>query len=204
MKKRKINVAVTGLNAIDSPGPGIPVIRALRESKDYDVRIIGLSYETLEPGIYMHNLVDKTYQIPFPSAGTQSLLARLEYIHSIEKIDVIIPNFDAELFNFIKLEDELKKKFKIKMFLPSQEQFESRHKANLEEFGKKHKVKVPHSRMIFNVSEIPSLRNEFSYPLVVKGKFYDASVAYTPEQVATHFNKISAKWGLPIIIQQYV
>ncbi|HEY4798444.1 MAG TPA: ATP-grasp domain-containing protein, partial [Bacteroidia bacterium] len=204
MKRKKINIAVTGLNAIDSPGPGIPVIRALRESKDFDVRIIGLSYETLEPGIYMHDLVDKTYQIPFPSSGTQSLITRLEYIHSVEKIDIIIPNFDAELFNFIKLEGELKKKFGIKMFLPTEEQFESRHKANLEEFGRKHKVKVPHSRMIFNVSEIPSLKNEFSYPLVVKGKFYDASVAYTPEQVANHFNKISAKWGLPIIIQQYV
>ncbi len=204
MKRKKINIAITGLNAIDSPGPGIPVIRALRDSKEFDVRIIGLSYETLEPGIYMHNLVDKTYQIPFPSSGTQSLLARLEYIHAAEKIDMIIPNFDAEIFNFIKLEAELKKKFGIKMFLPTEEQFESRHKANLVEFGKKHKVQVPNSKMIFGVAEIPSLKNEFSYPLVVKGKFYDASIAYTPEQVATYFNKLSAKWGLPIIIQQFV
>ena len=204
MKRKKINIAVTGLNAIDCPGPGIPVIRALRESKEYDVRIIGLSYETLEPGIYMHDLVDKTYQIPFPSSGTQSLLTRLEYIHGVENIDIIIPNFDAELFSFIKLEAELKKKFGIKMFLPTEEQFNSRHKANLEEFGKKHKVKVPHSKMIFSVNEIPSLANEFSYPMVVKGKFYDASVAYTPQQVATFFNKLSAKWGLPIIIQQFV
>jgi len=204
MKRKKINVAVTGLNAIDSPGPGIPVIRALRESKEFDVRIIGLSYETLEPGIYMHDLVDKTYQIPFPSSGTKSLLTRIGYIHSVEKIDVIIPNFDAELFNFIKLEDTLKKEFGIKMFLPTEKQFESRQKANLNEFGKKHKIKVPHSKMIFSVNEVPALRNEFAYPLVVKGKFYDASVAYTPEQVVTYFNKISAKWGLPIIIQQHV
>ena len=185
MKRKKVNVAVTGLNAIDSPGPGIPVIRALRESKEFDVRIIGLSYETLEPGIYMHDLVNKSYQIPFPSSGTKSLLTRIGYIHSVEKIDVIIPNFDAELFSFIKLEDILKKDFGIKMFLPSVEQFESRQKANLNVFGKKHKIKVPHSRMIFNVNEIPSLRNEFTYSLVVKGKFYDASIAYTPEQVVT-------------------
>ena len=204
MKRRKVNVAVTGLNAIDSPGPGIPVIRALRESKEFEVRIIGLSYETLEPGIYMHSLVDKTYQIPFPSAGTDSLLKRLAYIHSIEKIDVIIPNFDAELFNFIKLEELLKKEFGIRMFLPTQDQFDSRHKANLEEFGKKHKVKVPHSRMLFSINEIPALKDEFSYPLVVKGKFYDATIAYSPEQAASQFNKISSKWGLPIIIQQFI
>lgn len=30
-KKNKIVIAVTGLNAIDSPGPGVAVIRAIRE-----------------------------------------------------------------------------------------------------------------------------------------------------------------------------
>ena len=204
MKKKKISVAVTGLNAIDSPGPGVPVIRALKESKIYDVRIIGLSYETLEPGIYMHDLVDKTYQVPFPSSGKASLLTRLEYINSVDKIDVIIPNFDAELQNFISLADTLKKKMGIHTFLPTMDQFEARHKSNLSEYGKKHKIDVPYSKMIFSTAEIPSLREEFTYPLVVKGKFYDASIAYTPEQVVSHFNKISAKWGLPIIIQQFV
>lgn len=202
--KRRINVAVTGLNAIDSPGPGVPVIRALKESKEFDVRIIGLSYETLEPGIYMHQLVDKTYQIPFPSAGIDSLITRLGYIHAQEKIDVLIPNFDAELFNFIKLTKRLENDMGIRMFLPTLEQFEERHKSNLNEFGDRYGIKVPKSKMIFSLNEVPALRNEFSYPVVVKGKFYDASIAYTPEQVVSHFNKISTKWGLPIIIQEFV
>ena len=60
-------IAVTGLNAIDSPGPGVAVIRAIRECSDFDVRIIGLSYEALEPGIYLHDLVDKSYQLPLTS-----------------------------------------------------------------------------------------------------------------------------------------
>lgn len=202
--KKQITVAVTGLNAIDSPGPGIPVIRGLRESTTYDVRIIGLSYEALEPGIYMHDLVDKTYQIPFPSSGVESLLTRLQHIHSVEKIDLIIPNFDAELFSFIKLTDHLEKVMGIKTFLPTQEQFDERHKANLNEFGDKHGIKVPESKMIFSTAEITGLKGEFEYPMVVKGKFYDAAIAYTPEQAANHFNKISAKWGLPIIVQKFV
>ena len=103
-----ITVAVTGLNAIDSPGPGVAVIRALRDGLPKPIRIIGLSYETLEPGIYMHDIVDKTYQIPYPAAGTSALLKRLEYIHEKENIQVIIPNFDAELYNFIKLGPSLK------------------------------------------------------------------------------------------------
>lgn len=204
MKRRKINIAVTGLNAIDSPGPGVPVIRALRDSKVFDVRIIGLSYETLEPGIYMHDLVDKTYQIPFPSAGTASLLNRLRYIHERESLDVIIPNFDAELFNFISLADTLKDEFGIHSFLPQPEQFEERHKWNLPDFGKKYKVAIPKSTQIFSTNAIAGLRKDFGYPMVIKGKYYDATIVYTPEQATAAFNKISAKWGLPILVQEFL
>ena len=203
MPGKKVTVAVTGLNNVDSPGPGIPVIRGLRDSKEYDVRIIGLSYEALEPGIYMHELVDKTYQIPFPSAGTASIMERLKYIHALEKIDVIIPNFDAELYNFIKMAPALERELGIKTFLPTMEQFEERQKSNLPAFGDKYSIKVPKSKMIFSIAEIQGLSKDFTYPLVVKGKFYDATVAYSPDQAAQAFNKISAKWGLPIIIQEF-
>ena len=204
MTRKKITVALTGLNNIDSPGPGIPVARALKESKIYDVRIIGLSYETLEPGIYMKEFVDKAYQIPLPSAGTAALKDRLEYINSIENIDVLIPNFDAELHNFIKIQKELLSKFGIATALPTIGQFDERHKSSLGEFGEKYGVNVPKSKMIFSANEINGLAHEFGYPLVVKGKFYDASIAASPEQAVNYFHKISAKWGLPIIIQQFV
>jgi len=95
--KPKYTIAVTGLNNTDNPGPGVPVIRALREAKDFDVRIIGLVYENLEPGIYMDNIADKIYQIPYPSAGADNLINRIKYIHSKENLQVIIPNFDAVL-----------------------------------------------------------------------------------------------------------
>lgn len=202
--RKKITVAVTGLNNIDSPGPGIPVIRSLKESTKYDVKIIGLSYEYLEPGLYMHQLVDKSYQIPLPGAGVESLLQRLEYINSQEKIDVIIPNFDAELHNFIKAKKNIKEQFNIAMFLPTLEQFDARQKSALNEFGVKNNIKVPYSKMIFGASEIYSLQHEFSYPLVVKGKFYDAHIAYTSDQAVNYFHKLSAKWGFPIIIQEFV
>ena len=59
IKKQKLVIAVTALNAIDSQGPGVGVIRAIRECKDFEVRIIGLAYESLEPGIYMHDIVTR-------------------------------------------------------------------------------------------------------------------------------------------------
>lgn len=203
MEKPKYTIGVTGLNAIDNPGPGVPVIRALREAKAFDVRIIGFSYEALEPGIYMHDIVDKTYQLPYPSVGTEDLLKRLEYIQEIEKMDVIIPNFDAELFSFIKLESKLKK-LGINVFLPNIQQFEEREKVNLPEFGKKYGINVPNSVSVHTLAKAKEEAEDFEWPLLVKGKFYDAVVAYNKEQLTTAFNKISAKWGTPIILQEFV
>ncbi len=203
MEKKKIVIAVTGLNAIDSPGPGVAVIRAIRECEDLDVRIIGLSYEALEPGLYMHDLVDKTYQIPYPSAGTDTLLGRLLHIHEIEKLDLIIPNFDAELFNFIKLRTKLKD-LGIATFLPDLEQFEARDKVKLYDFGKKHGLMVPADKIIFQVKDLVETAKELDFPLVVKGKFYDAIIANTFEQAEKAFYKLQAKWGLPIIVQEFI
>ncbi len=203
MKRKKITVAVTGLNNIDNPGPGIPVIRGILESKVFDARIIGLAYENLEPGIYMHDLVSKSYHIPYPTAGSDILLKRIEYINDIEKIDVLIPNFDAELYTFMKASKELKE-MGIKTFLPTLTQFEERQKPFLPAFGKKYKVKVPNGKTIFSEKDIYELSRDFTYPLVVKGKFYDAEIVYTPEQAKMFYHKTSGKWGLPIVIQEFI
>ena len=203
MSKKKISVAITGLNNTDNPGPGVPVIRGIRESAEFDARIIGLVYENLEPAIYMHDVVDKTYQVPYPSEGTDVLINRILEIHERDPFDLLIPNFDAELYAFMRAEETLKKAG-IRTFLPTLEQFEERHKSNLPDFGEKYDVKVPFSKPIFKQEEIEELKKDFEYPLMVKGKFYDAYLAYNTEQVRMHYNKISAKWGLPIIIQEFI
>ncbi len=203
MKRRKITVAITGLNNTDNPGPGIPVIRGILDSQDFDARIIGLAYENLEPGIYMKDLVSRSYQIPYPTAGSDILLRRIEYINEKENIDVLIPNFDAELYTFMKASDDLSK-MGIHTFLPTLEQFEERQKSFLPAFGKKYKIKVPDSKPIFSEKEIYDLNKDYTYPLLVKGKYYDAYVAYTPEQAKMYYHKISGKWGLPIIIQEFI
>ena len=196
-------IAVTGLNAIDSPGPGVAVIRALREGLPQPLRIIGLSYETLEPGIYLNDVADKTYQIPYPAAGTEALLKRLEYIHAKENIDLIIPNFDAELFNFVKLAPTLFS-MGIKTFMPSMEQIDSRDKTNLVQFGLKTGLAVPQDCSMYSAAELYGAGEQMGYPLVIKGKFYEAEVCYTLEQAQKAFYKLSAKWGLPVIAQQFI
>ncbi|WP_400166810.1 ATP-grasp domain-containing protein [Fidelibacter multiformis] len=203
MMKTKITVAVSGLNNVDSPGPGIPVVRGLRESTFFEPRIVGLVYENLEPGAYMHDHVDKSYKVPYPSEGSGILMERIRDIHAKESIDVLIPNFDSELYTFMKAESELKH-LGIHTFLPTLQQFEERHKSNLPEFGEKYKIKVPKSRPITRIQELKELEEDYDYPMVIKGKFYDASIAFSFEQAQIYFNKIASKWGLPIVVQEYI
>lgn len=203
MGHRKLNIAVTGLNAIDSPGPGVPVIRGLLEAKSFDAVVTGLAYEGLEPGIYMPGHCNRTYQIPYPTDGIDALRDRLLYIHSREKLDVIIPNFDAELYSFMKLEPELKQ-LGIRMCLPSFAQFEERQKVNLPDFGKKYDIPVPEGFSVTSVSELEKACKKAGFPIMVKGRYYDAYAAYNLEQAIGYFNKISAKWGFPIVVQQFV
>jgi len=203
MEKIKVTVAVTGLNNIDSPGPGVPMIRALRDSEFFDVRIVGLAYENLEPGIYMPGLADKIYMIPYPSEGVQALLERIEFINSREKIDVLIPNFDSELYTFMKSGKRLEA-MGIRTFLPGLFQYEERHKANLPAFGEKYGLNVPDSVEITSIDDINKLLEKFDFPMVVKGKFYDAYIAGNKEQVANFFHRIAAKWGLPVVVQEFV
>lgn len=202
-EKLKLTIAVTGLNNTDNPGPGIPVIRGIRDSELIEARIIGLSYENLEPGIYMNNLVDQTYMLPYPSVGKEAYMERILEIHQQDPIDLIIPNLDAELHTFIRSERLLKEN-NIRTYLPSLNQLEERNKGNLGSYGEKYQLNVPKSIEIASYSETRRIEEEFEYPLLVKGKFYDAYVAYSADEVMASFNKVSAKWGLPVIIQQFV
>lgn len=202
-QRQSLTVAVTGLNASDSPGPGVAVIRALRESPDYDVRVIGLCYEALEPGAYLPELVAKTYQLPYPTAGTAALLERLAYIHEREQLDVIIPNLDAELYGFIKLGPRLQA-WGIHTFLPTEPQLRERDKLNLSRFGEEHGLLVPPSRPIKQLEDLAAAAAALGWPLVVKGKFYEATIAHSLPQAEQAFHQLNARWGLPIIAQQFV
>ncbi len=198
-----MNIAVTGLNATDNPGPGVPVIRSIKESKEFNGKIIGLVYDSLEPGIYMENLATKCYQIPYPSSGLTHFYDRLELIHEKEKIDLIIPTLDSELYAFIKLEDQLNR-LGIKTFLPTIEQLNIRGKDKLFNFCKDNGIKVPRNVLVNSVQELQKLPDDFDFPLVVKGIFYDAQIVNNIEEAVSAFQKLSYKWGFPIIIQEHV
>lgn len=198
-----MNIAVTGLNATDNPAPGVPVIRSLKEAKEITGKIIGFVYDPLEPGIYKEELADKCYQIPYPSSGLENLFSRISEINEIEKIDLLIPTLDSELYGFVKLQDKLSS-IGIKTFLPTLEQLNIRGKDKLFDFCKDSGIKVPKNILVTSAQELYKIPNQFSYPVVIKGIFYEAYIANNFDEALAAFNKLSFKWGFPIIVQEFV
>ncbi|RZK97719.1 MAG: biotin carboxylase, partial [Hymenobacter sp.] len=201
--RRSLTVALTGLNATDSPGAGVAVARALLESPDYAVRLIGLSYEALEPGIYLRALFAKTYLLPYPAAGSAALLERLTYVQQQENIAVIIPNFDAELPHFIRLAPQLRA-LGIHVFLPTPAQLEARDKLNLAAFGSAHGLLVPPTRALRQLADLPAAAATLGWPLVLKGRYYEAQVVYTLAAAEACYAALATRWGLPLLAQQFV
>ena len=205
--KTGLVVAVTGLNATDNPGPGVSVIRALREAKvdgePIFKRIVGLTYDTLDPGIYSDDIVDDVFLLPYPSQGVDALRNRLAYIRTRVPIDVIIPTLDSEMGAFVTLADELQKAG-VFTFMPTQEQLDLRSKVELANLGEKAGLSVPKTRVISDVKSLYRIHEEVPYPFFVKVPFYGATLARSLDEAIASFHKVAAKWGVPIIVQQSV
>jgi carbamoyl-phosphate synthase large subunit len=196
-------IAVTGLNATDNPGPGVSVIRSLRADPLFQGRVVGLAYDTLDPGIYARDIVDDVFLIPYPSNGAEALKERLAYIHDLVKLDVIIPTLDSELAAFISLEGWFKEQG-IGTFLPTQRSLDLRSKVRLPELGELSGIDVPPSKVISDPKQLYKLHEEMSFPVFVKGLYYGATMARSVDEAVGAFHKVAAQWGLPIIVQQAV
>jgi carbamoyl-phosphate synthase large subunit len=204
---RHLTIGVTGLNArADNPGPGLAVVRCLRESadfKNFDLRIVGLSYDAFDPGLY-HGDVDAAYLLGYPFAGAAALAERLRHVHARERLDVIVPCVDAELPNFVQLQPELQS-WGILTYLPSARQLQMRDKSRLAELAKQAGIAVPETKLIHDASFLLGAGPErWAYPLMVKGLYYDAVMCQDAASAVAAFNKISSLWGVPIIVQKPV
>lgn len=200
---KEITIGISGINAIDNPGPGVGVARALRDDKDLNVRIVGLAYDAMEPGIYLDWLMDRAFMMPYPSGGHDAYLQRLEYIKDSYGLDFVIPCLDVELPFYTKYSKELEN-MGIKCAVPTMDQFKMRGKDCLDEVAKRIGVEIPKTRVINSLSELLTAVDEMGLPMMIKGAFYKAYYAATTQQAIGFFNSIVAEWGYPIIVQQVV
>lgn len=197
-----VTVAVTGLHRGDNPQPGASVIRSMRRCYP-DLRILGLSYDPLESGLYSHNIdrVDSIYLLPFPMKGPDVLLERMRYIHSRERFQYLIPCLDSEIVNFLAIYPELQK-LGITAMLPSKKALALRSKEYLAAFCARHSVPGPKTYAANDIETLSRFAEQLGYPVYVKGKYYEAFLVYSQVDLTAHFEAIARTWGVPILVQE--
>lgn len=197
-------VAITGMNnRPDNPGPGYGVARCLRETPGFAGRIIGLGYDALDGGLYHGGICDAAYLLPYPSTGEASLMARLNELIDAEDITVLIPCLDAELGALCRLQSPLQKRG-VRLLLPDPQQLKARAKDQLPALCARAGVSTPDLTCISSASFFDNCEEKnWSFPLVVKGPFYDAKIVHDITEAKAAFAQIASQWGLPILVQRF-
>jgi carbamoyl-phosphate synthase large subunit len=198
-------VAVTGMNARpDNPGPGYAVARCLEEAAPFKGNVVGLGYDVLDAGLHHRGVSDNGYLLPYPSSGAEALWERLSEILDQVRIDAIIPCLDSELLNFIAIKDNLAQRG-VRLLMPDKAMLAARDKDRLPELCAAIDVDTPRCERVTDTAFFDfGEGSDWTYPVVVKGVFYDAYVVHGPEEARMRFHQIAAQWGYPILVQPFV
>src|SRR5262249_55619167 len=164
-----LKIAVSTLSRGLDPEPGPAVINSIRR-KHLDAWIVGFSYDPLDSGFYAdgRERIDRGYLMPRPIKGPSALLERIDDIIQDQPLDMIIPNADFELPNYLDIVGELKKRG-IKLGIPSRSAFERRGKENLYKLCKSARVKSPKTILVDSVEAARDAAAEIGFPVMIKG-----------------------------------
>jgi carbamoyl-phosphate synthase large subunit len=195
-------VAVTGLHRGESPQPGSAVAASLRRANPA-IRIIGLSYDTMESGIFSTGLdtLDAVYAMPFPGTGADAWRARLGAIAARDPIDLLIPCLDSELPVLMSIADTLET-LGIACCLPARRDFARREKSRLPELCAEAGVSTPRTVALHSADEIDRAAADIGMPAYVKGAHCDAQRVTNLPALRMAFAELSAQWGTPVLLQE--
>jgi carbamoyl-phosphate synthase large subunit len=134
------------------------------------------------------------------------LLHHLRLVRQNGALDLVIPTLDSELELYLTLKPELDA-MGVKSCLPDEAGLSMRAKSRLAEFCRTHGFDVPPTEVVHSLDNLRDVWEDLcdpdgGQPVYVKGIFYDARKAWTLEQAAGAFVELSARWGLPIILQR--
>jgi carbamoyl-phosphate synthase large subunit len=194
-------IGVSGINAVDNPGPGVGVARSLKEDHDLEARIIGLAYDAMEPGVYLDWVVDRSFLMPYPSGGVEAVVERLLYIRERCGLNAVIPNLDSELPIYIDAAERLAGEG-IRTFLPDMGQVRLRGKDRLPTVAEKIGLALPETRAVNTAEGLLEAVKEIGLPVMVKGCFYRAYRCHSVPEALARYQEVIAEWGPPAIVQE--
>ena len=201
---KPLNIAVSALHRGENPQPGPSVIKSIRRLRSR-VNIVGFSYDSLDSGLYTHedDRVDIAFLMPYPGKGPKVLLERIDDIIKICPIDVIIPNQDFEIPNYLDIQDALKER-RISVGLPTRKAFMMRDKENLYKLCKSVGVKSPKTILVNSAEDAVDVAEEIGFPVMLKGRMYGAAQANTPADVPWVYHKMQSLWGGHVLVQALI
>jgi carbamoyl-phosphate synthase large subunit len=195
-------IAISGINATDNPGPGVPVAKCLRLACRPGP-IIGLGYEPNDPGHYLRQYFDDSALMTFPGQGWEAYHARLLQLRDRHGLGLVIPCLDAELPLYIRFQDELAREG-LRTFLPTEDQFRLRNKEHLADLAPRIGAKHPRTWRIQSVADLAAAWKECPLPAFIKGPYYKAYRVSHWDDAVHHMAALSAEWGWPILLQEAV
>lgn len=197
----KSNIALTGLDSTENPYPGLSVLRSIKNSGEFEGKVVALTYDSLCTGLYRHDLIDEVYLIPYPSEPEEFLFSRIVEINNKTKIEVIIPCLDSEIATYARLSQRLKE-IGINVFVPKEDAVKARSKLFLKEFCDKNNLNYPKSFFVNDPNQIDGHSATLHYPLFLKGSIIDSVKVDNPTEAHVFFNRLANEWGLPLILQE--
>ncbi|MFQ5898548.1 MAG: ATP-grasp domain-containing protein [Candidatus Methylomirabilia bacterium] len=199
---RSLTVGVTGLAAAANPAPGVAVARSLRAAREFRGRLVGLTFDLRFTGSYS-SYFDAVHLTPAPASGEAAYLAALQRIARSEKIDVLIPTLDPEALLCASGRRSLAR-MRVRTLLPSDSAIRRRAKTTLPELAPQTGFNVPRTLVVTSRAALDTALRQLPLPFFLKGSFADAKLVMTADHAYLEFDRLSARWGLPLLAQERV
>lgn len=195
-------IGISGINATDNPGPGVPVAKCLRLAQ-WPGPLVGLGYEPHDPGHYLRQYFDDSALLTFPGQGWEAYRSRLTALRERHRLGALIPCLDAELPLCIRFQDELAAAG-LRTFLPTEAQFKLRDKAQLGELAPRIGAGHPRTWRVHSMAELAAAWAQCPKPAFIKGPYYKAYRVHLWEEAAEYLGLLVAEWGWPVLLQEAV
>jgi len=202
MNVQPMRIAISGLHRGENPQPGAGIVRSLRR-RFPDAFIVGLVYDAMESGIYVEGGPDVVYAMPYPTAGADVYLQRLDEILARTPFDFFLPTLDAEIELLAYLESGFASRG-LTTCLPEVDSLHRRSKNHLSALAEECDVEVPETEAIYDLSGARRAVGRLGYPCMVKGQYYDARRVVNDIELASAVNKLLGEWGAPAILQRCI
>ena len=193
---------VSGLHRGGNLPPGAGLVRSLRRAHP-NAFIVGLSYGLMEHGSLSESGADTLCLMPLPAAGPESCLQGLDHVLAHAPADILVPTMDAEVELLAGIAHEIARRG-VLTCLPDQAMLSRRAKSRLPTLARDCAVKVADTRGVYGILGAVRAAAELGYPVMVKGRYYEAKKVCTEAAFITEVTRLLAEWGAPAIVQRCI